>query len=91
MTDNVRYLVKDENTLGFVYDEQSKALWPLARIHHAVTGLGRSWQEGLVVFDEDQARPATLDDFERFRVCSKGYLEQTGTAEQRSNPAWGMF
>lgn len=69
------YFVKDGHTLGFVYDEQPHFFNILAG--KPPLG-GHDWKDGFVAVDpSDSLIPATLADFEAFRVCSKGHLEQS--------------
>lgn len=35
---------------------------------------GRTWINGPVIPARDEMKPATIRDFELFRVCHKGYL-----------------
>lgn len=88
---NPRYLVHNENTLGYVYEEQPYALWPLARIIHPETGLGRAWQEGAIPFDQDRCREATVEDFERHRLSPVGYIVPIPPNATTANPQWGIF
>lgn len=55
------YHVKGDHTLGYVNPAQPGLFWPLGR-----SVSGHAWQDGSVPADD--LRPATLADFERFRV-----------------------
>ena len=59
----------NENTLGYVYAEQPAMFNILASAiggpHHLSTP---------IAFDRDRSRPATLGDFERYRVSPKGHV-----------------
>lgn len=35
---------------------------------------GRDWKDGICAPDEKNLRPATISDFDFFRVCHKGHL-----------------
>lgn len=56
------YMVIDEVTLGYMHEEVSPTatLYPLAGYH--------DWKNGGVAVEGSKVRPATEDDFERFRV-----------------------
>lgn len=66
-----RYVVKDEHTLGYIYDEQPHLLGVL---HGSVIRGGHDWRNGPVAISSDEnLRKATQADFDFYRVCSKGY------------------
>lgn len=68
----VRYVVVNENTLGYIYDVQPDSLNVLAG---SVIKGGRSPLNGpTFIGANDQVRPATLADFETFRVHPSGHL-----------------
>lgn len=63
------YLVMNENCLGYAYAEQPHLFNILASAiggpHHLSTP---------IAMDRPATRPATLQDFERYRVDPKGHL-----------------
>lgn len=67
---NPRFYVLGEHTLGYVYEEQPDLLGVLAGKPQLG---GHDWKNGPVAFDPAKLRVATVDDFEFFRVCHKGY------------------
>lgn len=66
-----RYVVFEENTLGIVRDESLPYVWmePLAANHQ-----GRNPKNGPTVVDRDELRDATLEDFDRLRLCARGHI-----------------
>lgn len=72
MTLEVRYVVLDDNTLGYIYAAQPYIMGILgANIH------GHNWRDGIVAVwpGIDRLRDATVADFHRFRVSSNGYFK----------------
>ena len=67
------YFVKNENTLGFVYEaEQPNSFNVLAG---KLQQDGDDWRAGFVALSPlDVLRPATQADFDAFRVSSVGHL-----------------
>lgn len=62
----VKYIVKDENTLGYINDEHPNLMGVL--FGSRLKG-GHDWLNGPVLITSDtQVRPATKEDFETFRV-----------------------
>ena len=70
MTDT-RYIVVDDHTLGYETDRQPGWFAPLAGDIHA---RGLDWKNGPTVLFGRATRPATVEDFERFRVSPRGHL-----------------
>ena len=74
------YYVYEGNTLGYVNRAQPSVFCPLsANIH------GRDWRNGpfhLLPAEVDALSPATLEDFERFRVCPKGHIAPLDTSDR---------
>lgn len=68
-----RYVVKDNHTLGIIYDRQPHLMSVMAG---SVIRGGHDWKNGPVAVDPniDNIRPATLSDFDFYRVCPKGHL-----------------
>lgn len=69
-----RYIVLNENALGYVYDEAPGTFCIL----HASVLRGSPFDrlQGTAAFMPgiDRNRPATLDDFLAYRVCPRGHL-----------------
>lgn len=67
-----KHFVLNEHTLGFVYDEQPHDFW----IHAGKPQLGgHDWKNGSAPIGAlDVLRPATLADFEFYRVSPKGHI-----------------
>lgn len=65
---DAKYVVKNENTLGILIPD-----WPLMQVL-AGNIHGHNWKDGCCAYFDSELRPATLADFERFRVCPKGHL-----------------
>lgn len=68
-----RYVVKDNHTLGCIYERQPHLMQVLGA---SVIRGGHDWKNGLVAIlpGIDNIRPATLSDFDFFRVSPKGHL-----------------
>jgi hypothetical protein len=65
-----KYFVLNENTLGYI--DPIGRFDPLAG---SVLKGGLDWKNGPIsYFSMDDMRPATLQDFEDYRVCAKGHL-----------------
>jgi len=65
------YTVVNENTL--CYKQEGWTM--LGVLAGKITKGGRDWMNGpFFLSPSDKVRPATLQDFEYFRVCSKGHL-----------------
>ena len=75
------YVVVNENTLGYIQPERPS--W-FNVLHGSVFKGGRNWKNGAVPLSpNDQVRPATLEDFDEYRVISPpGFGE--GNARDRS-------
>jgi hypothetical protein len=72
MTIPVKYVVMNENTLGYIFDTQPKTMGVLAG---SVIKGGHDWKNGPVpIRDSDSIRPATKADFDVFRVDAKGHI-----------------
>lgn len=69
----VSYFVLNENTLGYIDDQTPTIFGVLAGKPQLG---GHDWQNGplSVPIDYPAARPATLVDFEYYRVCANGHL-----------------
>lgn len=67
------YYVLNENTLGYVYAEQPNRMGVLAG---SVLKGGHDWRNGPVAIMPgiDKLRPATLADFDEYRVSPKGHI-----------------
>ncbi|QFR55748.1 hypothetical protein JC221_102 [Yersinia phage JC221] len=66
-----KFYVKNENTLGYVFDEQPEYFCILAGKPQLG---GDDCMDGYVVIGSgDTLRKATVEDFDYYRVCSKGY------------------
>jgi hypothetical protein len=78
---NPAYFVKDNHTLGYVTAEQPHLFCIL---HGSVLLGGHSWLNGPVhIFEDSSLVPATLADFDRFRVHPGGHLSsEPATASQ---------
>ena len=61
---NTRYVVKDENTLGYIFDHQLGIMGVLASKID-----GHDPKNGSIPVSEAEIRIATKKDFETFRVC----------------------
>lgn len=66
-------LVMNENTLGF-FTQQSQPYFQI--LAGDLLNGGHDWKNGVTcaMIGFDHLRPAVQADFDRFRVCSKGYL-----------------
>jgi hypothetical protein len=72
MMPTARYFVKDGHTLGYVYDE---APGQFNVLHGSVLKGGHDWKNGPVAISPIcKLEPATLADFEEYRVCPKGHI-----------------
>lgn len=68
----VKYFVKNANTLGYINDEQPNMFGVLAGKPQLG---GDDWMNGPVpVSPSDKLVPATIADFDFFRVCHKGHI-----------------
>lgn len=66
------YHVLNGHTLGYIYAQQPESFNVL---HGSVVRGGHDWRNGPVAISQlDTLRPATLADFEDYRVCPKGHL-----------------
>ena len=63
-----KYFVKDENTLGIIYEHSPRLLQVL---HGSTIKGGHDWKNGPVSISEDrrEVRPATREDFEAYRIA----------------------
>lgn len=69
----VNYFVKNENTLGYVYDEQPKLFGVLASKPQYG---GDDWMNSPVMITPgDVMRKATIADFDYFRVSHVGHIQ----------------
>lgn len=70
--DKAKYVVLDEHTLCYRLDSGPKTLGVL---HGSVLRGGHDWKNGPVTFvHESQLRPATLEDFDFYRVSPTGHI-----------------
>lgn len=62
------YVVFSEHTLGYMYDEQPNQVWILAS--SVIRGAVQSWKDGstMALPNDPRLRPATLKDFDTYRV-----------------------
>lgn len=64
-----------QGTLGYVYSETPQYFFPVAGYH--------DWKNGVIMFDAQTARVATVEDFRTFRVAippgHEGYTSYTPT------------
>lgn len=65
----VTYVVKGEHTLGYVHPRQPLLMGILGA---SIIAGGHNWRDGLTYLGDDY-RPATPQDFERFRVMEPPY------------------
>lgn len=63
MRDDVRYVVKDRHTLGYIFDAQPDLMGVLSSNKD-----GHHYINGPVSIFGSNIKPATVDDFETFRV-----------------------
>lgn len=63
MRSDCRYVVKKEHTLGYIFDGVPHFMGVLASNKD-----GHNPNSGSVCYFQDEIRPATRDDFSRFRV-----------------------
>jgi hypothetical protein len=64
------YFVLNNNTLGYVYETDLSTFWPLA-----ANVDGYDWKNGAVaVGKHDILKPATISDFDKFRVRHEGHI-----------------
>ena len=61
-----KFIVVDEDKFGYVDPRQPNLMCCLA----SKAGASHSWKDGMYVipYDSNRVRPATLADFERFRI-----------------------
>lgn len=74
---STKYIVLNEHTLGYLLYKDPKSEFQYMSILHAsiLKGSPHNWLNGSVLISpSDTIRPATLQDFEDFRVCSKGHF-----------------
>jgi hypothetical protein len=72
----VRYVVLDENTLGYINSEQPDVLGVLAA--SILRGAVHSWLDGPVaILQTKNIRPATVADFNAFRVAVPPDFKET--------------
>ncbi len=70
----IRFVVQDENLLGYVHpDLPANSVQILAT--SIIRGSIFSWMDGNVTGYPERQRPATVRDFESFRVCHEGYMK----------------
>jgi hypothetical protein len=71
----VRFVIADENTLGYIDDAQPEVLGIL----HASPLKGATLKDldGWAFLFGRKLRPATREDFDEFRVCYDGYGRDT--------------
>lgn len=74
------YVVFEEHTLGyFQTDTMPTEYGYMGVLAGSVVRGGRDWKNGPVVvympLDKDKIRLATKEDFDFFRVCSKGHID----------------
>jgi hypothetical protein len=62
-----KYVVQDENLLGYLIPEQPSIVGILAA--SVIRGSIYNWTDGTAVNRPEQQRPATRQDFADFRVC----------------------
>lgn len=66
----MQYVVKNENTLGYIINSLTMGV-----LHGNVIDGGHDWKNGPVAISlTDRLRPATLADFEHFRVDATGHI-----------------
>jgi hypothetical protein len=64
-----KYYVKDGHTLGYIYDGTFCTFCVLSGDIH-----GHDWKDGTTTTVGAKLVPATLEDFEKFRVSPKGHI-----------------
>lgn len=64
------YIVHNENALGYI--EPQRPGW-FGVLQGDIFRGGPDWKNGPTIIT-GPTRPATLADFERFRVCPKGHI-----------------
>lgn len=72
------YVVKNEHTLGYI-QEGSKFMGVL---HGSVLKGGHYWANGPVAFVVGDLRPATLADFQEYRVSPGPYFNELNNLEK---------
>lgn len=74
---SIRYVVVNENTLGYIQRETVPGWFSLGVLAGLVRKGGPDPMNGPVSIsnETDNIRDATEQDFKDFRVCSKGHLE----------------
>lgn len=82
----VRYVVLDEHTLGYIYGAAPRFMGVLAG---SVLRGGHDWRNGPVSITpgDPRIRSATLADFEMFRVVPPPGFTLLGTSPETTNPA----
>jgi hypothetical protein len=79
VTIGTRYVVVDEHTLGYIQEGQTNIGILAASI---LRGASHTWKDGPLPMPIEAElaaglvtiRPATLEDFNAFRVCPKGHI-----------------
>ena len=69
----IRFVVQDENLLGYIFPEQPDTVQILAT--SVIKGSIYTWMDGGAVSHPDRQRPATIRDFVAFRVSHEGYCQ----------------
>ncbi|PKY09839.1 hypothetical protein B1757_12885 [Acidithiobacillus marinus] len=66
--ENIKYVVQSENTLGYVLPKQDNMPDMLGVLQGDIRNGGPDRMQGMVLLEPEHLRPATAQDFERFRV-----------------------
>jgi len=83
---SIRYVVVNENTLGYIQRETVQGWFSLGVLAGLVRKGGPDPMNGPVSISEktDSIRDATEQDFNNYRVCSRGHLEDMKRAKLAS-------
>lgn len=72
----VKYLVVNENTLCYDHGRTLAGYPYVGVLAGSIIKGGHHWADGpIMIMPTDKVRPATLEDFEMFKVSPKGHLE----------------
>lgn len=68
-------VVINEKTLGYMSSRTRDGFSTAGVLAGNIFKGGANWRNGpIAVLPTDHVRPATMQDFEAFRVCARGYL-----------------
>lgn len=75
MNAKIRFVVQDENLLGYIIPQLPNEVQILAT--SIIKGSIYSWMDGSAPSYPSRQRPATLHDFQTFRISADEYVKDT--------------